>query len=62
MPGTVLSAACISLCHPHSAIRKALLAKETGPNKVLVFFFFREEGRGRLIYFFQGHAGDAIRS
>lgn len=59
MPGTVLSAACIILCRSHSAIRKALL--ETGPNKVLVLFW-REEGRGRLIYFFQGHAGDAVRS
>lgn len=61
MPGTVLSAGCIILCRLHSAIRKALLAKETGPNKLLVLFW-REEGHGRLIYFFQGHAGDAVRS
>lgn len=61
MLGTVLSAVCIILRHPHSAIRKALLAKETGPNKVLVLFW-REEGHGRLVYFFQGHAGDEIRS
>lgn len=50
MPGTVLSVSCIIICNPNSAVRKVLLAKETGPNKILVLFW-REEGHGRLIYF-----------